>query len=120
MGRIRAPAGFEMLNLANAVVVTLTKQGAPESGILVVFGDAAGAVIATETTSETGVAAHVVPGGSHVTLVMGTLQFPRLVTITDVETGDLLTAPDTGKDIVAGGTVNARSYRSSPRSSLAA
>ncbi|MBX3185385.1 MAG: hypothetical protein KF819_00155 [Labilithrix sp.] len=76
------------------VTVNVTRGGAPASGIVIVFGDAAGAVLGVETTDASGVAARVVPAGSQVTAIMGSATAPRLFTVTDVEPGDLLRAVD--------------------------
>lgn len=74
------------------VTVTVTNASGPEANVPVVFHDATGAVLATVSTSATGVAAQVVPAGSQVTVVMGTTAAPQLLTITEVEPGDVLTA----------------------------
>jgi hypothetical protein len=76
------------------VTVTVTGAKGPEANVPVVFQDAAGSVIATVMTSATGVAAQVVPAGSQVTVVMGTATASHLLTITEVEPGDVLTAAD--------------------------
>jgi hypothetical protein len=80
--------------------VTITVRGAtgPKAGVTVVFGDGAGAVLATESTDGTGHATHLVPAGSQVTAVFGTVDRPRLVTIVGVEPGDALTAVEDDPD----------------------
>lgn len=76
------------------VNVVVTRAGAPEGNVPVVFHDAAGVVIASVVTSAAGVATQLVPAGSQVTVIMGTPEAPHLLTITEVEPGDTLTAVD--------------------------
>lgn len=76
------------------VTVTVTNAAGPEANVPVVFQDATGAVLATVMTSAFGVAAQVVPAGSQVTVVMGSAAEPRLMTITEVEPGDVLATVD--------------------------
>ncbi len=76
------------------VTVILTRAGAPASGVTVVFHDASGAVLDTRTTDASGQAAMVVPAGSQVTAVFGTVTNPELVTIAGVEPGDVLRAAE--------------------------
>jgi hypothetical protein len=68
---------------------------APESGVLVVFQDASGAVVSSATTDATGSVSQLVTAGSQVTVALGTTLAPRLVTIQAVEPGDVLTLVDT-------------------------
>jgi len=76
------------------VTVVVRGPGGPESGKTIVFSDAAGALLATATTDAHGVAAQILPAGSQVTALLGTSDFPQLVTVTGVQPGDTLTAVD--------------------------
>jgi hypothetical protein len=70
-------------------------NGAPESGVNVVFQDDTGAPISTSQTGTNGTVSQLVVAGSQVTVVLGTQQNPNLVTIQDVAPGDALTVVDT-------------------------
>jgi hypothetical protein len=76
------------------LTVTVLMGGAPESGVLVVFQDATGGVLTTATTDATGTVSQLVTAGSQVTAALGTAQTPNLVTVQDVENGDMLTLVD--------------------------
>ncbi len=76
------------------LTVTVLSGGAPESGVLVVFQDATGVVLGTETTDAAGTVTRIVAAGSQVTAALGTTQSPNLVTVQDVENGDTLTLVD--------------------------
>jgi hypothetical protein len=77
------------------VKVIVLKNNAPEQGINVVFQDATGAVTATATTDALGSASHLVDPGSMVTVAFGASTSRKLVTVTGVQPGDVLTAVDT-------------------------
>jgi hypothetical protein len=77
-----------------SLTVTVLRGGAPESGVVVVFQQATGAVVATTTTDASGSVSRSVTAGSQVTAVLGTTQNPNLVTVQDVENGDMLTLVD--------------------------
>jgi hypothetical protein len=73
------------------VTVEVLQQGAPVAGVTVVYGDSAGAVLVSGQTDSTGRIARVVPAGSQVTAVLGPAYDARLMTVTAVEPGDVLT-----------------------------
>jgi hypothetical protein len=75
-------------------VTVVLPSGAPESGIVVAFQSAAGAVVTTATTGLTGTVVELVAAGSQVTAALGTAASPSLVTIQDVAPGDALTIVD--------------------------
>jgi hypothetical protein len=78
------------------LTLTVLLAGAPESGVLVVFQDAAGAVVSTATTDAAGSVSQLVVAGSQVTVFLGTASSPNLVTVQDVAPGDALTLVDYG------------------------
>ena len=77
-----------------ATVHLVTARKAPEANVKVVFYDAVGAVLGTETTDATGQATHTMPAGGSVTAVFGTATESNLVTIQGVQPGDALTMLD--------------------------
>lgn len=77
---------------ASVLVVTANKL--PEPGVQVVFHDASGAVLGTETTDATGIATHPMPAGGSVTAVFGNATASNLVTILGAQPGDALTTLD--------------------------
>ncbi|HTB72617.1 MAG TPA: hypothetical protein VK762_05220 [Polyangiaceae bacterium] len=76
------------------VSVLVVNDHGPESGVTVVFQDAAGNPVATATTDASGTATQVAVAGSQVTVVMGSLQNVQIVTFEGVAPGDVLTAHD--------------------------
>jgi hypothetical protein len=77
------------------LTLTVLSGGLPESGVLVVFQDATGAVVSTATTDATGTVSQLVVAGSQLTAALGTAASPRLVTVQSVEPGDAITLVDT-------------------------
>jgi hypothetical protein len=76
------------------LVLHVTQNGAPESGVAVVFQDATGNVLSNTTTDATGSVSQLVTAGSQVTVIMGTATLPNVVTVQAVEPGDVLTFLD--------------------------
>ena len=71
--------------IATATVHVVTAKKVPEANVKVVFYDAAGGVLGTETTDATGQATHTMPAGGSVTGVFGTATASSLVTIEGVQ-----------------------------------
>jgi hypothetical protein len=109
------------------VVVTITNHLGVESGVLIVFQDANGNVVATGTTNAAGQVTQLVESGSQVTAVMGSSPAPvhvddqgidagatvipppttvQLVTVQGVEPGDTLSLQDPSDTTVSGATVS--------------
>ena len=83
---------------AGPITVIVTTATGPEPGVSVLFHDATGAVVATETTDANGSASEDADAGGGVqaiTAVLGTQLSPSLVSIFAVEPGDVLTVLDT-------------------------
>jgi hypothetical protein len=78
------------------VTMHVTLGGAPEPGVLVVFQDAQGSVLASGTTDASGAFASVVPEGSQVTVILRDGLRTYLETVTALTPGDSLTAIDPG------------------------
>ena len=76
------------------VTVRVILGATPESGVLVAFQDATGAVLASGTTDATGTIIQVIATGSQLTAALGTAQKPNLVTVQDVAPGDVVTLLD--------------------------
>jgi hypothetical protein len=79
------------------VSVLVTSANGPEAGRMVVFSDASGQVISTQTTDATGVVLQeVFPSQApvEVTVLLGSPTTPSLFTVTGVQTSDTLTAFD--------------------------
>jgi hypothetical protein len=72
--------------------------GAVVAGVTVVFGGATGDVLSTATTDANGLAVGLVPSGAMATVVLGTADAPRLVTVTALEPGDVIVASDFESD----------------------
>ena len=87
------------------VAITVDNDLGPEPSVLVVFQDSTGAVLAQVTTDANGVASQVVPAGSQVTAIMGSMSAPSLLTIEDVAPGDVLTAYNPADTSVSGAQV---------------
>ena len=77
---------------ATVQVATATKL--PEQNVKVVFYDATGHALGTETTDATGKATHTIAPGGSITAVFGSASQPSLVSILGVEPGDALTVLD--------------------------
>lgn len=93
-GPVDAGADADAAVGTTATVLALTTKKLPEQGVKVVFYDAAGTVLGTETTDATGMATHAMTAGGSVTAVFGTSFDHELVTILGVQPGDSLTALD--------------------------
>ncbi|MDB4935252.1 MAG: hypothetical protein JWP87_2224 [Labilithrix sp.] len=78
-----APAG-------DTATVVVTKGGAPDPGVSVVFHDAAGAAIATAITGADGKATHAVTNGGQITVALGAAGTRQLLTYVGVKAGDVL------------------------------
>jgi hypothetical protein len=81
---------------AGVPVVVLIQGGAgPEAGVTIVYADASGNPLATQTTDATGRASRVVASGSMLTALLGNpTVYSAPVTIMGVEPGDVLTLID--------------------------
>jgi hypothetical protein len=77
------------------LTLTVLLNGAPEPGVNVVLQDDTGAVVTTAITGATGSITQLVAAGSQVTVLLGTPQYPNLITIEDVAPGDVLEVVDT-------------------------
>jgi len=75
-----------------ATVLVRGADGAPKAGVTVVFGDATGAVVATETTNAQGAVSRALTAGTQVTAILGTELYPEIVTVLGAQNGDVLTA----------------------------
>lgn len=82
-----AEAGPAMVTL-----VMRTASGAPAADVAIVYADATGQLTGTDKTDATGRVTRLLPSGSQVTAILGKADEPRLLTITGVEPGDVLTA----------------------------
>ena len=77
------------------VVVTVVGAGGPEPGVIIVYDDATGAYVATQTTDANGRASRVVAAGSTVTALLGDpAVYVSPFTIMGVQPGDALTVVD--------------------------
>jgi hypothetical protein len=77
------------------LVVVVTKGGAPEQGVSVVFDDATGAYLSTATTDAAGTVSQIVTAGSQVSVLIGTTLSPDVITFEDVAPGQTITVADT-------------------------
>jgi hypothetical protein len=94
-----APADVSVDTYDAGVPVIVVVQGAsgPESGVTVVYADATGNPLGTQTTDATGRASRVVAAGSSLTVLLGDPNvYAAPTTILGVEPGDVLTLVDWG------------------------
>jgi hypothetical protein len=95
MAPFDAGIALDAVAVSPPVTVLVEARGRPESGKIVVFSDATGAVIVTDVTNAQGLVVDEVPANSQATVVLGSPDTPNLVTVTGVQPGDQLTAIDT-------------------------
>jgi len=76
------------------VVVVVGGANRYESGIPVVFSDAAGNVLASPTTDGAGQASYAVPAGGMVTVILGTITAPLITTYIGVAPGQQILTAD--------------------------
>jgi len=77
-----------------ANVTVMGTDGLPKGGVMVVFQDAAGAVVATQTTGADGRASSAVADGSMITVAVGGPGARELVTFLGIKNGDDIVALD--------------------------
>jgi hypothetical protein len=75
---------------ADSVTVVVTKDGAPDPGVAVVFQSSAGAVLATVVSGADGKATNTVTAGDQITVALGGLNNRHLITYVGVKPGDVL------------------------------
>jgi len=95
-GPVPVPDAAATPDAAPAVVtLTVVDTGTkPIVGRAVVFGDASGRALTTTTTDAQGRASAEVPAGSQATVVLGTSERPRFLTVLGVAPGDEILAVD--------------------------
>ncbi len=76
------------------LAVVVTGPSGPESGKIVAFDRQDGQPLVTATTDATGTVVQQVSAGDQVTIVLGTVDAPNLVTVAGVKPGETLTAFD--------------------------
>jgi hypothetical protein len=72
------------------VTVTIAGAGGPEPGVSIVFHDPTGVPLTAVQTDGTGSASSVVPPGSQITAIFGTLDSPQLITVAGAQPGDTI------------------------------
>jgi hypothetical protein len=75
---------------SNTATVLVTKAGAPDPGVTVVFEDAAGNLVGSAVTGADGKASNVVVAGSQITVLFGAAGSRQLITYLGVKPGDVL------------------------------
>jgi len=75
---------------ADSVTVVVTKDGAPDPGVTVLFQSSAGAILATVVSGADGKATNKVTAGDQITVALGAVNNRRLVTYLGVKPGDVL------------------------------
>jgi hypothetical protein len=75
---------------SNTATVIVTKAGAPDPGVTVVFEDAAGNLVGSAVTGADGKASSVVVAGSQITVLFGAAGSRQLITYLGVKPGDVL------------------------------
>ncbi|MGO8997001.1 MAG: hypothetical protein ACLQVI_27105 [Polyangiaceae bacterium] len=86
------------------VTMTVTSPTGPEPGVTVVFGDATGAVLSSQTTNDAGVASGAIPANGAVTVLFGVAGTPVNVSILGAQPGDALTMSDPTKTATSPGS----------------
>jgi hypothetical protein len=103
-----APDATPELTAARVTVLTLARDGLPQTGAVVVFADPGDGRVTRRVTGADGTASAPIAPGASVTVVWTTLGGARLLTITDLEPGDDLvvgeprnrTDPSGGRDVM--------------------
>jgi hypothetical protein len=75
---------------SSTATVIVTKAGAPDPGVTVVFEDAAGNLVGSAVTGADGKASSVVVAGSQITVLFGVAGSRQLITYLGVKPGDVL------------------------------
>ena len=75
---------------ADTLAVVVTKDGAPDPGVTVLFQSSAGAILATVVSGADGKATHQVTAGDQLTVALGAVNNRRLVTYVGVKPGDVI------------------------------
>lgn len=74
----------------DSATVVVTKDGAPDPGVTVVFQSGAGDVLATVVSGADGKAASTVAAGAQITVALGAVNNRQLITYVGVKPGDVL------------------------------
>lgn len=74
----------------DSVTVLVTKDGAPDPGVTVLFQSSAGAVVATVVSGADGKATNKVTAGDQITVALGAVNNRQLITYVGVKPGDVL------------------------------
>lgn len=73
-----------------SATVVVTKGGAPDVGVTVVFQDAAGTLVGSAVTGADGKASYPVVAGSQITVALGAAGSRQLITYVGVKPGDVI------------------------------